>query len=279
MQKFFTKLLYRAYGSYLNILAIFSTKKAAKKAFEVFTTVRKGKILPPQKGYLDPARKNFVYITGYRLQVYHWAGKRETVLLVHGWESNTFRWRNLIAKLQESDYNIIAFDAPGHGYSSGGELHLPLYADSIQKLITTYKPKHLVAHSFGGMAVLFNEFRHNNNHIEKIVTIGSPSEFHEILAHYQKLLRFNDKVLKAFETYIVERFGSPITHFSSSYFVVGNTKKGLLLHDELDMLAPFHASENVHNQWEDSTFIRTKGLGHSMHQPHINQKIVEFLDS
>ncbi len=279
MQKFVTRLLYKAYGSYLNILAIFSKKKAAKKAFEIFTTVRKGQVLPPQKVFLDTARKRFINSSKYRLQVYHWPGKKETVLLVHGWESNTFRWRNLIAKLQEFDYNIIAFDAPGHGYSSGKELHLTLYADSIQRLITTYNPHHLVAHSFGGMAVLFNEFRNNNDGIEKIVTIGSPSEFHEILAHYQKILGFNRHVLKAFENYIIERFGSPVAHFSSSRFVAGSTKKGLILHDELDMLAPFHASENVHAQWKNSTFIRTRGLGHSMHQPQINEKIVEFLTS
>lgn len=279
MRKFLNNVLLRAYGLYFNILLLFSKRKAAEKTFEVFFTVRKGRVLPKQQDYLQMAKSTVLKASGHRLQTYHWPGKKETVLLVHGWESNSFRWRNLIGKLQEADYTIVAFDAPGHGLSSGKSLHLPLYADCIQKVIETYAPKHVIGHSYGGMAILFDEFNHQNVDVEKIVTIGSPSEFHELLAHYQNLVGFNDRVLNAFETLVIERFGSRVSDLSSSRFVKNNTKKGLLLHDELDRFAPFHASERVHADWEGSTFIRTKGLGHSMHQDHISDRIVEFLGS
>lgn len=259
-------------------MALFSKKKAAQKAFEVFSTVRKGRVLPQQQEYLNRAKDQVLEIAGHRLQTYRWPGTKETVLLVHGWESNSFRWRNLIGFLQEANYDIVAFDAPGHGYSSGKNLHLPLYGQCIRKVIETYDPKYLVGHSLGGMAILYTEYNWPNKNVEKIVTIGSPSEFHEILDHYQELLGFNDRVLKAFEAYGLERFGFDIRHFSSSKFVADNHKKGLLFHDELDVLAPFHASEKVHARWKGSRFVRTKGLGHSMHQPEINEQIVAFLE-
>ena len=51
---------------------------------------------------------------------YRWLGKKETILLAHGWESNSFRWKDLIVKLDTAlDYNVIALDAPAHGRSSG----------------------------------------------------------------------------------------------------------------------------------------------------------------
>ncbi|WP_446050126.1 alpha/beta fold hydrolase [Zobellia laminariae] len=279
MRKSINKLLPKVFGRYFNMLARVSKKKAAEKAFYVFCTVRKGKVLPNQKEYLDKAKNGTIEVKDHTLQTYHWPGSKETVLLVHGWESNTFRWRNLITKLQEADYNIIAFDAPAHGYSSGKYLNVPLYSDGVQAMIDTYGPKYLIGHSVGGMTLMYNEFYHKNESVEKMVTIGSPSEFYEIMDHYQRLLDFNDTVREALEAFVLDRFGFTVKEFSSSRFAKTNTKKGLLFHDELDKLAPFHASEAVHSYWNDSTFIRTKGLGHSMHQEHINDQIVDFLNN
>lgn len=279
MKKIFNNLLPKLYGAYFNTLSLFSKKRAAKKAFDVFCTVRKGRVLPQQSDYLEKAKHSIQDTHGHRLQTYHWPGNGETILLVHGWESNSFRWRNLIAKLREADYNVFAFDAPAHGHSSGRIFYVPLYADCIQHMINTFNPVYLIGHSVGGMTILYNQSKYSNLDIDKIVTIGSPSEFHEILAHYQNLLNFNNRVLKAFEDYIFERFGFHVHDFSSSKFVENNTKRGLLLHDELDTLAPFHASEKVHAQWKGSQFIRTRGLGHSMHQVHLNEQIVDFLKS
>jgi pimeloyl-ACP methyl ester carboxylesterase len=279
MRKLFNKLLPMAYGQYFNLLALFSEKKVAKKAFELFITVRKGRVLPKQYDYLEVAKNEVLEIGEHLVQTYRWPGNKETVLLVHGWESNSFRWRNLIGKLQEADYTIIAFDAPGHGHSSGKQLHLPLYADCIQKVIDVHDPAYLIAHSFGGMAILYNEFLQKNAGVHKMVTIASPSEFHEIFTHYQNLLGFNNRVLQALEDLVLNRFGAGVRDFSSSIFVKNNTKKGLLIHDELDQLAPFHASEKVYAAWQRSQFIRTKGLGHSLHQDAINKQIISFLES
>ncbi|PKA97303.1 pimeloyl-ACP methyl ester carboxylesterase [Flavobacteriaceae bacterium MAR_2009_75] len=272
------KLTPKVYGQYFNLLAFFSKRKAAQKAFDVFSTVRKGRVQPLQADYLNNAKHQVIETENHSLQTYQWHGAGETVLLIHGWESNSFRWRNLISFLQEANYNIVAFDAPGHGHSSGSNLDLPLYTDCIQKMVETYSPAYLVAHSFGGMATLYGEYKYQNQNVEKIVTIGSPAEFHELLGHYQKLLGFNNRVLGAFNKYIIDRFGLEVRDFSSSKFVENNSKKGLLIHDELDLLAPFHASEEVHTHWKGSRFIRTKGMGHSMHQPEINEQIVEFLE-
>lgn len=94
-------------------MALFSKRRAALATFEVFSKVRKGRVLPQQLSYLEDAKDQVLEIENHTIQTYQWSGKRETILLVHGWESNTFRWRNLIAKLKDADYNIIAFDAPG----------------------------------------------------------------------------------------------------------------------------------------------------------------------
>jgi pimeloyl-ACP methyl ester carboxylesterase len=279
MAKLLTQSIPKLYGQLLNLYTVFNPNDAAKKAFKIFCKVRKGRVLTNQEAYLNSAKHKVHDIAEHSVQTYKWEGTRETVLLVHGWESNAWRWHRLIQKLTDANYEIIAFDAPGHGNSSGSYLHVPLYAEVLQFMIDKYNPKFLIGHSVGGMTILYNENLRPSPIVKKIVTIGSPSEFHEIIAHFQTLLGFNGKVLRALDTYIHKKFGFTIREFSTSRFARTNRKKGLLFHDKFDKITPYHASEQVSSQWENSILKTTEGLGHSMHQDEVNDQIVAFLES
>lgn len=279
MKRILTRILPPLYGAYFNILALFSPKLAAEKAFTLFCTPRKGKVLPIQEDYLKKARSRIIEIGGIQLQTYHWPGNRERVLLLHGWESNTFRWRNLIKILEEEGFDIVAFDAPAHGRSGGEILNVLLYAECLERMKNEYHPHSIVGHSVGGMTAVYHQYVYGPNGIEKVVTIGSPSEFPEIMDHYQNLLKFNNRVMRALDNYFQMHFGFGIQDFSTSKFAEKLQVKGLLIHDELDAIAPFSASERVHARWKDSKFIRTQGLGHSMHQEEVNHQIADFLKS
>ena len=159
MQKLLYRTLALSYGAYFNTTALFSAKEAGKQAFKTFTTPRKGRILPVQQEYLQEYLGKRVRVNNIELQTYEWPGTGETVLLMHGWESNAFRWRYLIEKLREREFNIIAFDAPGHGYSEGNRLNVVTYADSARQLINLFRPTHIVGHSMGGLATLHNQHR------------------------------------------------------------------------------------------------------------------------
>ncbi|MCX2720634.1 alpha/beta fold hydrolase [Lentiprolixibacter aurantiacus] len=279
MRKLLNRLLPPLYGAYFNFIALFSEKMAAEKAFTLFVTPRKGKVLPIQKAFLEDAMDQVITIGGMGLQTYHWPGEKERVLLLHGWESNTFRWKKLIKELRNNGFDIVAFDAPAHGKSTGVIFNVILYAECVEEICKVYKPKHIVGHSVGGMTAVYHQYAYDSKGIEKIVTIGSPSEFPEIMDQYQKLLRFNNRVMRALDNYLYKHFGFRIKDFSTSQFAKELKIKGLLIHDELDTIAPFSSSERVHASWEGSKLIRTRGLGHSMHQEQVNQQIADFLKS
>jgi len=279
MKKLMNKYLPLAYGSYFNFLAIFSAKIAAQTAFKIFCTPRKGKILPAQQIYLKPAEHGIAQINEQQIQTYKWSGKKETILLLHGWESNSFRWRNLIGLLQKEDYNIISIDAPAHGNSSGDLFNVPLYVEGIREVVERHKPKYLIAHSVGGMAAIYHQYKYPENPLQKLVTIGAPSEFSALMDQYKEILRYNSKVDKAIDDLIQDNFGFRIKDFSTSAFALEIDIKGLLIHDELDKIAPFSASERVHANWQNSNLIKTEGLGHSMHQEQVSNSIINFLKS
>jgi len=279
MKKTINKYLPLAYGSYFNLLAAISKQRAAAKAFRLFCTPRKGKVRPEQHDFLEQAKSRRLKAANEEIQTYHWQGENETVLLLHGWESNAFRWRNLITFLKKESYNIVAFDAPAHGHSTGAILNVPLYTECTKVVADTYKPKIVIGHSVGGMNTLYHQEKYPNEKIEKIITIGSPSRLQDIMNDYQRILKFNDKVLNGLDDHFKALFGFGIADFSTSNFKGHLSKKGLIIHDEEDAIAPFSASESVHKTWKNSSFFRTKGLGHSMHQDQVNLHIMDFIRS
>ena len=277
------KILYKAlalsYGAYFNTIANLSENRAAKKAFELFSTPRKGRVLPHQEEFLKNVLDRMVPVNGSGIQTYHWSGSGDTVLLLHGWESNVFRWRNLIGNLRESGFDIIAFDAPGHGYSNGNRLNLANYSESARHIIEMYDPKHIIGHSMGGLTMLYDQYKNPDSSIEKIVALGAPAELSELMENYQRLLKFNDKVLRGLDNYFYELYDCRIKDISTPVFARGISRPGLIVHDELDPITPFSASVRLHENWKNSRLIKTTGLGHSLHQDGVNTQIMEFLRS
>lgn len=279
MKKLFNKYVPLAYGSYFNGLALISPERTAEKAFQLFCTPRKGKVGPGQKSFLENAKDNILEISDIAVQTYLWPGEGPTILLMHGWESNSYRWRNLISRLQKERYTIIAFDAPAHGNSSGNILNVPLYAECAQKVIETYSPTHIIGHSMGGMTMIYNQYKHPNTDIQKMVSLAAPSELLDFMGQYQRMLGLTKRLMKNLDNHVMKSFNFWPVDFSTPKFAKKISKKGLLIHDELDAIAPISSSERVHAQWKNSTFIKTKGLGHSLHQDKVRNQIIEFLKS
>ncbi len=279
MQKLLQKIVPLFYGAYFNSATYIFRQRTAKKAFLLFCTPRKGRVRPEQRSYLDSAKDAVVQYDRFSIQTYSWPKQGPTVLLLHGWESNTFRWRNLVPLLLEKGFNIVAMDAPAHGNSSSTTFNAPMYADCAQKIIETYDPKYIIGHSLGGMTAIYNQFKYQNKGIQKIVALGAPSELSDFMRQYQQLLGLSKRLMGDMEQYFISHFQMRFSDFSTPKFAKSLQVKGLLIHDELDKIAPIWSSENVHASWAGSQFIKTKGLGHSLHQDTVRQQIIDFLNS
>jgi len=279
MKKILNKIIPKVYGGYFNTLVHFSEKNISAKAFKLFCTPRKGKVLSSQKSFLGNAKDDILETEGIAIQTYRWQGSGPTLLLLHGWESNTFRWRNFIPKLEAENYNIIAMDAPAHGNSTGAVMNVPLYAVCVQRVIETYAPQHIIGHSIGGMTMIYNQYQNPNNPIEKMVSLAAPSELSDFMQHFKSMLGLKQRLMHGLEKHFIERFGFKFSDFSTPKFVRSITQKGLLIHDELDAIAPIWCSEHVHSNWTNSLFIKTKGLGHSLHQDKVQNQVIDFLKS
>jgi len=278
MKEKLEKYLPTLIGNYLRILFFLSPQKAVRKAYTIFCSPRKGKVLPEQEEFLDDAADEAIRMHNGYIQTYRWANMGETILLVHGWESNSNRWKELIKKLHKKGYNVIAFDAPAHGNSSGKILNVPLYTECLQKVIEYYRPNHLIGHSVGAMTALYHQYSFPNLEIEKLVILAPPGELSRIMNGYQKILKLSSKFMAALDEYFKEKHNFYFHEFSVPEFVKKINNKGIIIHDKYDDIAPYQEGVAIYENWPNAQLITTENYGHSLFFNEVDTVIINYLN-
>lgn len=280
MKKIIAKILPKAVGSYINFLSLWAPQKAFDLAYKLFSNPRKGQLqaseLPP---ILQSAQRETLQKNGHSFETYHWAGNATTVLLVHGWESNTARWEKLLAHLQKSGFSILALDAPAHGLSSGREFNIPLYASFVDVLVQKYQPQYIIGHSLGGATSTFYQYYYPQHRFDKMVLLGAPSDFSVILDNFIQMLGLNASIKKQMIEYTRQRFSLELEFFSGKYFLKNVELPGLVVHDTDDSVVLYTEAQKLINSWKNAQLITTQGLGHSLHDEALYQKILLFLEA
>lgn len=275
MEKYIIKLV----GTYLNILSYVSPDYAANKALHLFSKPRKGKLTLKHDAFLNTAKKEFLRYDDLTIATYHWKGDKATILLVHGWESNSARWKRKIDAFIEEGFNVIALDAPAHGASGSKFFNALLYAEFINVVSKKHQPQIVIGHSVGGMAVVFFQQKYQLDTVQKMVLLGAPSEFEGVLKNYITLLGYNKTIEKGLSRVIINRFGAAPTDFSTSKFAKDIIAEGLIIHDVKDPIIPFSDAKLIKSNFKNSRLISTKGLGHSLNNSKVTKSIVDFIKS
>lgn len=270
----YTKII----GFFINVLSYFFPRVALNIAFGLFGKPKKGKLsIDNFPGFTQKAEIETFVFKGQRFKSYIWKGNETTVLLAHGWESNSLRWEKLLPYLQEKGFTIIALDGPAHGLSTGNTFDIPKYAAFINIVAQEYNPQFLIGHSMGGISCLYYQYFYKNSAVKKIVSIGSPSDFKIILQNYYNLLSLNTTIVNGLDLQYRKILRSSLSFFSASYFASKINIKGLIAHDIDDATVSIEEARKIASSWKNSQLIETKGLDHSMHDADLYKKITLFL--
>ena len=259
-------------------MSFVSPKKASQLAYGLFSEPRSGRLSKDKlPEILLKAQSETFQVEDESFHTYTWQGNQNTILLVHGWESNASRWETLLPYLQKSGSTIIAIDGPAHGLSSGKEFNIPQYASFIHVAVQKFKPQYLIGHSIGGKTCLYYQSIYQNDTLKKMVILGSPSDFKIILNNYIKLLSLNTKISISLEAHYLDYFQLSLEQFSGKLFASKLNIKGFIAHDIEDPIVLFEEGKKIASTWKNAIFIETKGLGHSMHDDELYKKVVRFL--
>lgn len=234
----------------------------AKRWFtSVFFTPARYKMPPPETAIINTAEKHQLKYDNQKIQVYVW-GEGKPVLFVHGWMGRAAQFRKFIPLFLDAGYQVISFDAPGHGLSEGKQTHLMHFADIINLLAEKYKPELLIGHSLGGIASIHALLR--NRFTEKLITIGSPTIADEIIKAFADKLKASQATVDYFNQYFKKKFGKSFEEFSGRYIIRDLQDVDILvIQDEDDKEVSMHNAEVIITSYKKAKLLKTKGLGHT----------------
>ncbi len=278
MSKFISFFIKKAIGLYINILSFTHPKSAARLAYKFFSEPRDGRLLKENlPGILQEANAEMITHNDLIFQAYTWQGNSHTILLIHGWESNTSRWEQLLYYLKSSGSTIIALDAPAHGLTSGSEFNIPRYAQFVDVMVSRFRPQVMIGHSLGGATALYYQSHFPNDSIKKMIILGAPCDLDTLLNNYRSMLGLNSKVFHMLKKHFLKHFRIRTKEFSGSLFASKIKIEGLLAHDKDDDIVSYREGEKIAKAWPGAEFVTTRGLGHSMHGEALYRKIYHYI--
>ena len=227
------------------------------------------------------ADKFGLVVDGKKIQCYRW-GKGPVVLLVHGWAGRATQFRKIIPALVDENFSVVGFDGPAHGHSHGMSTNIEEFEGVLKKIYeTTGAPVAIIAHSFGGGAVLYAAM--NGLPVKKLINIASPTIGDEIIHTYLKTINGSSATGTFFKSYIYKRTGKPFDDFTALHFIANLRQKIslLLIHDEDDPEVPIKHAFELMKRYPAAILFRTNGLGHTriLRDDGVIQKCISFIKS
>ena len=280
LKKIKYQILTKGFGLYINSLHYVNAKFAAETAYTLFSSPREG-LLKTIPTFLTSSETRKIRYLNHTIQTYKWQGNKETILLIHGWESNANRWKGVIETLKDHGYTIIALDAPGQGLSSGKELNAVLYAEFINEVSNEFKPDYFIGHSLGGMTMFYYLSRFQPKHLKKVLSLGAPNRFLRITDNYRDLVAMSKKSYKEFLNEFPKRFNVNPAEFNTEVFI-NNIDTNIpigIIHDDLDKVVPYNDALQIIEKHPRIKLLTTHNLGHSLYDPLVNEQIIYFLEN
>jgi pimeloyl-ACP methyl ester carboxylesterase len=257
--------------------------KIAQKAVDIFSTPRwKAKHLRTDS-IIDSAKTLDFPFEGHTVKLYEW-GKKDApiILLAHGWESRGTALRMFIPHLLKKGYQVVAFDALGHGDSTGVKNNLPTNARTIAAVIGHYGGIYgAICHSFGCSSIIYaQQFVDNSIEIEKLVFLAVPHNTQKIIDNYLHLFQVPNTIREKFYSILKKNNVVPIEKMdvSKAYREV-KVKDLLLVHDRHDEITSLDAAEKVVHHWDNAKLLITEGYGHFRlaKNPDVLKRIIDFI--
>jgi pimeloyl-ACP methyl ester carboxylesterase len=226
------------------------------------------------------AEKFSLTVEGKHVQGYVWGDAVPYILLVHGWAGRSTQFRRFVKPLQAAGYRVIGFDAPAHGNSSGKKTSILEFETVLKNIFERYgEPHAILAHSFGGGAVLFAAM--NGLPVKKLINIASPTIGDEILNSFLRAVNGSQSTGQYFKEYMIKTYGKPFHEFTALHFVkhLPIAINLLMIYDSKDWeVKPIHGEELL-KAYPSATLIRTEGLGHTriLKDDEVIRQVVTFV--
>ncbi|GAB5401628.1 MAG: hypothetical protein Aureis2KO_32130 [Aureisphaera sp.] len=272
------KLITQSVGTFINVTAVLFPRWNADFSFNLLCKVKRVGISEKGKEFFEEAEQTYLNVDGHSSVLHRWGNGPKKVLFLHGWLSNSQRWRNFVEHIDLNDYTVFAVDAPGHGLAKGEYLNLEVYRKSLQEAIHhTGAIDTLVCHSLGSLATAYARLEDPELPVRKYVITGAPSGMDAIFVYFEDLLGLSKKAMENLEGKINEILKLPHNKVSMKHFFNEIENPLLIVHERTDRITPFKSIEQAINGNKRVKTYFTEGNDHNLKTPDVIEKVITFI--
>lgn len=276
---------------------------AARVATRMMFRTRRRGMEPWERGAAPHGERLLLEGPHGTLATYRWGQRGPLVLLMHGWNGRASQLGAFVAPLVGAGFQVVAFDAPGHGASAGSRSSIVEFADAFECVLDAvrpfFQPLHgVIAHSMGGSAVTFAlarasvreqrseapsglgvvdgaqhpgsagpvaEGRRGDRAFERprLVFIAPPIDLRDMTAGFTSALGLGDATLAAIDSLVERQLGARLDELHALRLAAEMRSPLLVLHDEADRAVPIENGRRLVAAWPSAELCVTRGLGHS----------------
>ena len=269
-------------GAAINALTALSAYLGGKAALRLVMTPFPIEFTENQQEFLASAKQETLSLEKHQIRSYHWQPNEQngqSVLLLHGWSSRSTRWMPLANNLLREGFEVLAFDAPAHGFSNGKYLNVDLYARTLKAFLLE-KPMldAIVGHSIGASAAVYGMGNYGAPRPKKMALLAGFADSQRVMLDFSELFGFSPKTVEAMDSAILKKFGVRMADFAiPKHLQKLQDIQGLVIHDEEDDVAPFLEGKQLAEVWGNAQFVATHGQGHSLYGKKVRKVLVDFL--
>ncbi len=232
--------------------------------------------------------KQFSLVVGMNeVQAYRFASSnsRGTIILVHGWTSEASHMMAFVDPLLERRFNVVCFDLPAHGKSTGTATNLVECAMALQAVAALFSEINgIVAHSFGGpvTALALAGLPANNQgfDVDKIALIASPNESAHMTQIFGDALGLSQQAQNGFEAIFEKLCDSRLKEFTGTKYFSRINRPLLVLHSRDDSEIPYEHGLH-YRDLPQCQFVSLEDVGHRsiLYAPQVSDCVAQFMDS
>jgi len=214
---------------------------------------------------------------------YLWKACGPTVLLMHGWSSDSSSMFGFVKPLLKVGFNVVSFDAPGHGASHGSRTTMSRIVEAGMRVIQAVgQVDFMVGHSLGAVscAALARQVQAEGGRVQAMSFLSAPPSLNAVLENWAsaRSQQLTSALRAKVRSQLKRDNGVPVAHWNIADLCAGSSVPIFLVHDECDPIVPIAEGVRLKSYIGHVQFMRTSGYGHNriLLAPDVKEEIVQF---
>jgi len=234
---------------------------AADAALRQFLTPPREARPSAEQAMLEMADTWTILSAGSTVHVWSW-GAGPIVLLVHGWGGRGTQLAPLMQPLLEAGRQVVTFDMPAHGDSSGSRTTVNAMAQTIAAVAASVgRPiEGVIAHSLGAAATTTALAR--GLVVKKVAYVAPVFSLAESVERFVAFLGLSAAARTHFIEAVVSANQATFEELDGPALAPTLTTPLVIVHDREDREVPYGDASRLARAWPGAQLVTTTGLGH-----------------